>query len=126
NHSFAGEYSVIAVTQGTHYTFSSSVSTDFITIGSSAGTIILASGTGSVSWTATYNGEVRFYTHTNENCGTQNQHRSTYVQCGDPVEFDDPDFSCFMGEGGISGVESGFATTTTDVLRMADQFTVEP
>lgn len=81
---YAGEYSVVAVTSGVQYTFSSSVATDFLTIGNAGGTAALASGVSPVIWTANVTGNVRFYTHTNSACGEQSIERSRRVLCGTP------------------------------------------
>lgn len=92
------EYSKVNVTAGTEYTFTAK-KTDgtayFITIGDDAGTTILASGTGSVTYTPTANGVVRFYSHLSSNCdGTSTSHVRA-VKCGTPppppVE---PDYGC--------------------------------
>jgi hypothetical protein len=77
-----GEYSDVSVNSGTTYTFSSSVGSDFITITNYGGTTVLATGTGSVSYTPTSATIIRFYTHTNSNCGTSNTSRSRMVRCG--------------------------------------------
>ncbi|MDR1725196.1 MAG: T9SS type A sorting domain-containing protein [Bacteroidales bacterium] len=79
---YAGEYSVVSITAGTTYTFSSSISTDFLTISNSAGNTVLATGTGLVNYTAPSSTTIRFYTHTNSNCGESNTNRSRIVQCG--------------------------------------------
>lgn len=78
------EYSKVNVIAGTTYTFSTSVNTYFITIGNEAGTAVLASGTGSVTYTPTANGVVRFYSHLSSNCdGTSSTHTRS-VKCGTP------------------------------------------
>jgi hypothetical protein len=79
---YAGEYSLVAVTGGIAYTFSSSISSDYITITNAAGTNILATGTGSITGTITSSTNIRFYTHTNSSCGTDNTNRSRMVRCG--------------------------------------------
>ncbi len=81
---YAGEYSLVAVTSGTSYTFASSVGTDLVTISNSGGTTVYASGTGSVTWAATITGNIRFYTHLNNTCGETNVSRTRTVQCGTP------------------------------------------
>jgi len=78
---FAGEYSVVTVVTGTNYTFTSSVGTDFITISNSAGIVSYASGTTPVNWTATFSGNIRFYTHTNSSCGEASVSRSRALTC---------------------------------------------
>lgn len=81
---FAGEYSVVNVTSGVQYTFSSSIATDFLTIGNTGGTTALASGITPLVWTATTTGTIRFYTHTNAACGEQQSNRARRVLCGTP------------------------------------------
>ena len=81
---WAGEYSMVTVTAGETYVFSSSIATDFITISDEAGTVAYAVGTGSVTWTATANENVRFYTHLDDMCTEDDTtFRSRIVQCGD-------------------------------------------
>ncbi|PSK90302.1 T9SS type A sorting domain-containing protein [Taibaiella chishuiensis] len=82
---FAGEYSVVNVTAGVQYTFSSTIIADYLTIANEAGTTTFTSGTSPVVWTATLNGNVRFYTHTNAACGEQNSGRQRRVQCNSTV-----------------------------------------
>lgn len=95
------DYSMISVTEGVTYTFTSSYSTDFITIGNEDGTEVLTSGTGSVTWTAPADIIVRFYTHADADCGTDSNfdHVRTVDCGGEPVTFEDPDFDCFQGDG---------------------------
>ena len=79
---YAGEYSNVSVVTGDVYTFKSSNTTDFITIGNSTGTTAYTSGvggTGGRTWTATITGTVRFYTHTNSACGASSVSRTRSV-----------------------------------------------
>ncbi|MFP9100387.1 fibronectin type III domain-containing protein, partial [Flavobacterium sp. RHBU_24] len=70
---YAGEYSSVILSANTNYTFSSSVTTDFITITNSTGTTVLAYGTTPLVWnTGENSGNFRYYFHTNSACGTQN------------------------------------------------------
>lgn len=78
----AGEYSLVSVIIGNAYTFKSSVITDYITISNSAGTTAYATGTGTATWTSTFSGTVRFYTHTNSSCGSMPFIRTRSVKCG--------------------------------------------
>ena len=59
---YRGEYSVVSVINGNTYTFRSSISTDYITIANSSN-VALVFGTGDQTWTATYDGTVRFLLH---------------------------------------------------------------
>src|SRR5690606_11593642 len=64
----------------------------YITIGNEAGDTVLASGTGSVTWTSTLDGDVRFYTHVDDACTSETEVRSRGIMCGTaPVE---PDYAC--------------------------------
>jgi hypothetical protein len=81
---YRGEYSNVNVVTGNTYTFSSSITTDFITIGNAAGTASYTTGTGSVTWTATVTGVVRFYTHTNSACGNATGCMTRRISCGTP------------------------------------------
>lgn len=82
NNAYASEYSLVNILANTQYTFSSSVATDFITITNENNTI-LASGTTPLNWSSQNNtGVIRYYFHTNANCGAQNTNRNRYIQCG--------------------------------------------
>src|SRR5690606_1970929 len=81
---WTGEYSLVQVTAGVEYTFSSSITTDFVTIADENGTVSYAAGTGSVTWTATADEVVRFYLHLDDECNSINSGlRSRLVQCGE-------------------------------------------
>lgn len=79
--SWPGEYSLVQVYATNSYTFSSSVATDYITIASQDGLTPLAVGTGSVDFTPTADGIIRFYFHTNSACGTATVNRERRVVC---------------------------------------------
>jgi hypothetical protein len=79
---FASEYSEVNVIADRQYTFSSSNTTDFITITDENATVIYAGGTTPVQWSSgTIAGVIRFYTHSNALCGTDNLARSRSVTC---------------------------------------------
>ncbi|MBM3429764.1 MAG: hypothetical protein FJX99_02125, partial [Bacteroidetes bacterium] len=78
---YRGDYSLVSVTAGTSYTFSSSNANDVITIDDNGVAPALTWGTGSVVWVATYTGTIRFYTHGN-GCSTSFVCRSRRVLCG--------------------------------------------
>lgn len=80
---YATEYSMVYLTAGTTYTFTSSISTDYLTIANGAGgTPIYAAGTTPVVYTATVTGAVRMYDNTNSSCGTNTTIRTRAVGCG--------------------------------------------
>lgn len=78
---WAGEYSNVQVYAANTYTFSTSVPTDYITLSSADGSTALAVGAGSVVYTPTANGLIRFYIHTNSTCGTENVSRERRIVC---------------------------------------------
>ncbi|MBA2746170.1 MAG: hypothetical protein H0U44_08100, partial [Flavisolibacter sp.] len=78
---WAGEYSNVNVISGSTYIFSSSVASDFITIGNDAGTVAYTSGTTPVTWTASVTGVVRFFTHLNAACDAEVANRTRSVAC---------------------------------------------
>lgn len=82
---YATEYSMINVVAGQSYTFSTDISTDYLTIANgSGGTPVYAHGTTPVTWVSTVTGAIRLYNNTNSSCGTNTSFRYRYVQCGTP------------------------------------------
>jgi hypothetical protein len=79
-----GEYSKINISSGNLYSFKSSKSTDYITITNNDGTIAYVAGTALVSWVASFTGVIRFYTHANAACGTDNHKKTRKVSCTIP------------------------------------------
>ena len=92
---YAGEYSVIPVTSGQQYVFKSSIGTDFITISDIDGLTSLAAGTTPLSWTSNLDGEIRFYIHLDDQCGTEAEPRVKTVICGTPSA-DAPDYAALQ------------------------------
>ena len=82
---FNGEYTKLNVTGGNIYTFQSSKSSDFITISDNNGTVAYKTGTGTVTWTATLTEVVRFYTHKNAACATDNKRKKRMAACTIPI-----------------------------------------
>ncbi|HLV24617.1 MAG TPA: T9SS type A sorting domain-containing protein [Moheibacter sp.] len=80
---YTGEYSIIQVTAGTEYVFSSSIDTYLVTIGDEEGNEVLAYGTGSVTWTADADRLVRFYTHLDAYCNAGTDLHDRIIQCGE-------------------------------------------
>jgi hypothetical protein len=79
---YAGEYSNVNVLSNKQYTFTSSVSTDFITITNATGTAILASGLTPLTWlSGTTSGVIRYHLNTNSSCGTQSTNRVKSITC---------------------------------------------
>ena len=79
---YAGEYSNVNVLGGRDYSFSSSVTTDVITITNATATVVFASGTTPLVWNSgSYSGVIRFFSHTNVNCGSEEIFRSRRITC---------------------------------------------
>ncbi len=82
--SYAGEYSNVNVIANRQYSFSSSVTTDYITITNATGTVTYASGVQPVIWdSGSTTGVIRYYLHSNANCGSQEVNRTRYIRCAD-------------------------------------------
>ncbi len=106
---YSSEYSLINVTSGQTYRFNSSVVTDFITIGDSDGTMSLAAGVGPLTWVSTVDGQIRFYTHVDDQCGEDSGIRARSVICGTPSS-DQPDFANLQFPGTIN-IDQGDSET---------------
>ncbi|MDA3819204.1 MAG: T9SS type A sorting domain-containing protein [Candidatus Delongbacteria bacterium] len=78
---FAGEYNEITnVVAGQTYEFSSTVSTDWLTLTNTSNTL-LTEGQTPISWTATFSGTVYIHIHTDAACGTESSCREQWVTC---------------------------------------------
>lgn len=81
---YAGEYSVVSVTNGQTYTFRSSVATDLITISTDDGATATIYGATPLTWVSTVDGPIRFYTHLDAECGEAAVSRTRSIVCGIP------------------------------------------
>ena len=106
---WAGEYSLVNVVAGETYKFLSSNANDFITIGDTAGANMLAAGVTPVTWVSNITGSVRFYNHTNDQCGTANVNRTRSVICG-VVATDTPDWANLQHPATITISQGGSET----------------
>lgn len=92
---WTGEFSVVALTAGTEYKFESSVGTHLVTIADNTGTTVLAAGIGSVTYTPSTSGSVRFYTHLAEDCSYANTIHARRIICGTvPPPPTEPTYGC--------------------------------
>jgi len=114
---WTGEFSKIIVTAGTEYIFSSSVSTDFITIAHENEDITFITGTGSVTWTPTESGAIRFFTHLDDDCTIEEVSRSRMVQCGDVPP--PPTYTCEENFVNSNNFENGLFLGGADDQRLA-------
>jgi hypothetical protein len=78
---YAGEYSLVNLTAGLTYEFSSSNPTDYITVSDADATEPLVYGLTPVTYTPTADAVVRFYTHLDDQCGDEQVIRSRFVMC---------------------------------------------
>lgn len=100
---FADEYSIVTVTAGETYTFTSSITTDVITISADSGTTAAAYGIGSVTWVSTVSGDIWFYTNLDDgNCGGDFNSRTRAVICGTPPSCIPPTATTVIGFGSTS------------------------
>jgi hypothetical protein len=88
---YAGEYSLVNVTAGQTYTFTSGTS-DFITIGSTTANAALAYGQTPLTWVSTVDGQIKFFSHLDNFCGEEAVNRTRGVICGIPAA-DLPDYA---------------------------------
>lgn len=124
--SLTGEYSLVHLTAGVEYTFSSSVETDFITISNEDGTLVFVYGYSPLVYTPDVGTTVRFYTHLDENCNYDpDSYRDRFIQCGNEIIIDEPDFECFQGNGITSSFDDAYNITASSEFRTADDFTVD-
>ena len=79
---FGSEFSNVNVISGQTYKFASSNATDFVTLSADDGVTATVFGVTPITWTSTITGPVRFYTHTNDQCGPSNVSRTRSVICG--------------------------------------------
>lgn len=94
---FTGEYSLVQVTEGIGYTFSSDVPSDYITIGDENGEEVLAAGFDGVDWVATSDTAVRFYLHLDGECNDSDDNRSRIVLCNGSTSCDVVEVPYTMG-----------------------------
>ena len=82
NNAYAGEFSMVNISADKQYTFSSSVSTDYITISNEDASVVYASGITPLVWQSGINeGVLKYYLHTNAACGYEMVNRSKYITC---------------------------------------------
>lgn len=114
---WAGEYSKVQLTVGVTYTFSSSISTDYLTISDNAGQTVLKFGTASVEFAPETDMVVRFYCHKDSNCNEDQEDRARIVQCGDTLP--EPDYGCSQNYNAgtiafASPIEPNYGKTAND------------
>ncbi|PZO26679.1 MAG: hypothetical protein DCF13_13430 [Flavobacteriaceae bacterium] len=87
NNAYAGEFSNVNVISNREYTFSSSNNSDYITITDASGSALFANGTTPVIWQSNnYDGQIRYFIHTNSNCGNDNVNRTRFIRCSNTLD----------------------------------------
>ncbi|MBK7384821.1 MAG: T9SS type A sorting domain-containing protein [Flavobacteriales bacterium] len=119
---WSGEYSMVTLTSGTSYTFTSDQPGYYITISDAAGATALAAGTMPVVFMAASSGDHRFYTHTDAACGDLDAFcttRSVTCSAAPPVYCDmaqgTPGFPSDAGcEASVCGYDAYCCSTSWD------------
>jgi len=84
---YAGEYSSVGIIQDRQYTFTSSVSTDYITITNALATEVYAHGPSPLVWNSgTIQENIRYLLHTDDGCGEENVNRTKFIKCSPLLE----------------------------------------
>lgn len=76
---YAGEFSRVNVIPNREYVFSTSVSSDYITITNANSTSIIAHGPSPLTWSSISTATIRYYINTNSSCGVQQTERIRYI-----------------------------------------------
>lgn len=115
---YAGEYSNVQVITGTEYTFSLSKPDYYLTISDDAGTTVLGGAAGTLTWTSTLTGVVRFYSHTTVACGSGGSEsvHTRFVKCGTPAP---PAVACADFKVLSNNLENGGFFGGADAQRLA-------
>lgn len=124
--SWAGNYQKVQLTGGVTYTFASSNTNDYLTVGNESGESVLSYGIGTVTYTASSSQIVRIYTHKNADCEAENVARTITVKCGDPIVISEPNFPCFFGDGLKANNLKGYLPVSSSMafIQSADDFVV--
>jgi hypothetical protein len=126
----SASYGKVRILPNKHYTFRSTVNSDFITITNENGTIIYKSGPTPLHWNSSNVVEtIRFYNHTNSACSNANNfNRTKTVKCDDDLFLSLPENSVpletivYPNPGGASVViESNEVIQTIELFNLLGQ-----
>jgi hypothetical protein len=126
----SASYGKVRILPNKHYTFRSTVNSDFITITNENGSIIYKSGTTPLHWNSSNVVEtIRFYNHTNSACSNANNfNRTKTVKCDDELFLSLPENSVpletivYPNPGGASVViESNEVIQTIELFNLLGQ-----
>ena len=95
---YASEFSNVNVVGGNTYSFRSSIATDFITISADGGSSAIVYGVTPVSYTPTADGVIRFYTHKDNQCLSEDVNRARQIVCTQALDnkiFNNDGFSLY-------------------------------
>ena len=123
---YSGEYSVVAVTSGQHYQFlsyrSANGSSRYLTITDELDNPIVAGTTtnafaDTIGWTATFTGNIKFFTHTNSGCGTSTQSSTRAIRgVVPPPVNDDPSGAILLTVNDAAGYKTYSNVSSTNTL----------
>lgn len=82
---YASEFSKVNISSNVLYTFSSSNTSDYITITNEAGTAAYSAGPTPLVWNSgAISGVIRYHTYSNNLCGSQAANRTRFIKCTQP------------------------------------------
>jgi len=82
NNARGGEYTSVNVLANKQYTFTSSVTSDYITITNSTGTALFVNGISPLTWNSgATSGVIRYYLHADSGCSFENANRTRSISC---------------------------------------------
>ena len=98
--SWTNEYSIVNVVSGVDYTFSLSNASYWVSVVTSDNSTVLAADQGSVQWTSTFDGSVRFYSHAGIDCPTTTGSATAHDRIVTPgaCSFDCPALEANIGD----------------------------
>lgn len=115
----AGTFSTVEIGAGKAYTFKSSITTDFITLSNEEGTEVIAFGTGTLELTTQTDQVIRFYIHSDDQCGSATNFRTKSVKCDpgpDPNDPAEPIAGCLTSAWSNTTIYTPFCNGTDEMI----------
>ncbi len=82
---YASEFSKVNIYANIQYTFTSSNTSDYISITNEAGTAVYSFGASPLIWNSgAISGVIRYHTYANSTCGVQAANRTRFIKCTQP------------------------------------------
>ncbi len=126
NNARAGEYTTVNILPNKHYTFTSSVTSDYLTITNSSGTALVVSGLSPLTWNSgSTSGVVRYYLHADGACSFENANRVRLIKCENTLSSPEvalPRFSVYPNPtGSVVTVSGEHPMTKVEVINTLGQ-----